>query len=129
MPRLSQILNPKSYYRFVRRRLQERRLRLDPNLRATTLYPPGHFYSPLLDIHKLGPDDASLPFDGAEWWEHVNLRPNEQRACYEDLLERFPALPFPRQKSGTYRYFSDNVWFRLSDAFTLSGIIRREKPR
>ena len=73
-------------------------------------------------------NDSTLRFDGAEWWEHVNLRPGDQRSYYEDLLDRFPVLPFPRQKTDSYRYFTENDWFPLSDAFTLSGVIRREKP-
>lgn len=70
-----------------------------------------------------------MPFDGIECWEHIDLRPQEQRNYYEDLLDRFPLLSFPRQKTDGHRYFTDNEWFVLSDAFTLSGIIRKEKPR
>lgn len=70
-----------------------------------------------------------MPFDGVECWEHIDLRPQEQRNYYEDLLDRFSFLPFPSQKTEGYRYFTDNEWFVLSDAFTLSGIIRKEKPR
>ena len=129
MPRLKTILNPKSYFLVIQKRLQERRLRLQPNLRGVVKYPPGHFHSPLLDIQSLGPNETNMPFDGPEWWEHVELRANEQRSYYEQLLEEFPILPFPKQKAQGYRYFTDNSWFVLSDAFTLSGIIRKEKPR
>lgn len=129
MPRLKQIFNPTSYFRFIRNRLEERKFRLHPNLRGVAFSPPGHFLSPLLDIQQLGPNGSNLPFDGAEWWEHVDLLPDEQRSYYDDLLERFPVLPFPRQKTEGYRYFTENNWFPLSDAFTLSGIIRKEKPR
>lgn len=129
MPRLKKIINPKSYLWFIRNRLRERKLRLQPNWRGAVRYPPGHYYSPLLDIEALEPDDSSLPFDGAEYWEHVDLRPNEQRTYYDELLNRFPFLPFPRQKSEGYRYFTDQIMFVQSDAFTLSGIIRKEKPR
>ena len=125
MARFKTIFNPKSYFRFIRKRLQELRLGLQPNLRGAVIYPPGHFYSPLLDIQAIGANDSNLPFDGAEWWEHVNLRPGEQRSYYEDLLDRFPLLPFPSQKTDNYRYFTENIWFPLSDAFTLSGIIRK----
>jgi hypothetical protein len=55
--------------------------------------------------------------------------PSEQRSYYEDLLDRFPFLQFPRQTTHDYRFFTDNGWFVLSDAFTLSGVIRKEKPR
>jgi predicted O-methyltransferase YrrM len=129
MPHLKTILNPKSYVRFIRNRLWERKLRLQPNWRGVDCFPPGHFHSPLLDIQGLGPNDSSLPFDGAEWWEYVNLRSDEQRSYYIDLLDRFPFSPFPRQKTGNYRYFTENIWFPPSDAFTLSGIIRKENPR
>jgi predicted O-methyltransferase YrrM len=56
------------------------------------------------------------------------LRKDEQRCYYKELLDRFPFLPFPSQKTDSYRYFTENSWFPLSDAFTLSGIIRKEKP-
>lgn len=106
----------------------EHRLRLQPNLRGVVFSQPGHYYSPLLDIQSLGPNDSNLPFDGAEWWEHINLRSGEQLSYYEDLLNRFPVLPFPSQKTDEYRYFTGAGWFPVSDAFTLSGIIQKEKP-
>jgi methyltransferase family protein len=120
---------PASYFSFIRNRLQERWLRLHPNFRGTITYPPGHFHSPLLDISGFSSNDLNLPFDGPEWWEHLDLRRDEQRSFYNELVDRFPPPPFPRQKSDHYRYFSDNNWFPLSDAFTLSAIIRKEKPR
>jgi hypothetical protein len=116
---LTTVLNPKSYFRFIR---------LLRNFRGAVRFPPGHFYSPLLDIKSLGPNDSNLPFDGAELWEHINLRQSEQRSYYEDLLDRFPLLPFPSQKTDNYRYFTENIYFTLADAFTLSGVIRKEKP-
>jgi methyltransferase family protein len=116
---LTTVLNPKSYFRFIRN------LR---NFRGAVRFPPGHFYSPLLDIQSLRPNDSNLPFDGEELWEHINLRLSEQRSYYEDLLDRFAPLPFPSQKTDGYRYFTENIYFTLGDAFTLSGIIRKEKP-
>jgi len=129
MPRLKTILNAKSLIRFARKQVQEPLLRLQPNLRGAILYLPGHFHSPLLDIRSVGSTEPNIPFDGVEYWEHIELCPTEQRLYYEDLLERFAPLPFPRQKNDSYRYFADNTFFGLSDAFTLSGILRKEKPR
>jgi predicted O-methyltransferase YrrM len=129
MEHLKTVLNLKSSFRFIRKRLEERRLDIQPNLRGAVLYPPGHFYSPLLDIEGFGQNGSNPPFDGAEYWEHINLKPDEQRSYFEDLLDRFPLPGFPSQKTDGYRYFTQQDWFPLSDAFTLSGIIRREKPR
>lgn len=129
MPTLKQFLNPQLYIKFIRKRLETRRWRLQPNLRGVTEFPPGHYYSPLLNIEQLGPDDSDLPFDGVEMWEHINLQPVEQKAYFEDLVANFPLPQFPLHKSEDYRYFSENGWFSWNDAFTLSGIIRKEKPR
>jgi Methyltransferase domain len=129
MPHLKRLFSPKSFSDFVRKRIQERRLRLQPNLRGAVWFPPGHFYSPLLDIQSLGPAEPKMPFDGVECWEHIDLRGSKQRSYYEDLLNSFPLLQFPGQRTDNYRFFTENGWFVLSDAFTLSGIIRKEKPR
>src|SRR6476659_1622208 len=59
------------------------RLRLKPTLPPG--FPPGHYYSPLLDLDSLAPSSLSMPFDGVECWEHIDLRPQEQRIYYEDL--------------------------------------------
>jgi predicted O-methyltransferase YrrM len=122
-------LNPKTYLRLIRNQLNERRLSRQPNLRGAVIYPPGHFYSPLLDIRGVAGGEANVPFDGADYWEQIHLRPAEQRAYFEELLDKFPFLSFPQQKTPDYRFYTDNPWFPTSDAFTLSGIVRKEKPR
>lgn len=124
MASLKKLFSPRSLLLFT-----QKRFGFQPNLRGALYYPPGHFYSPLLDIESLGQNGANLAFDGTECWEHVDLRGDQQRAYYVDLLENFPFLPFPKDKAPDYRYFIDNHWFSLSDAFTLSGIVRKEKPR
>lgn len=102
---------------------------LPANWRGASMYPPGHFYSPLLDLRGWARGQKAFPHDGAEYWEHIDLRPAEQRAYFEELVGRFPLLPFPARRADSHRYFSEQTWFVLSDAFTLSGIIRREMPR
>jgi hypothetical protein len=129
MSYLKRIRIPKSLYWFVWEQIQKYRACRKPNSTGVIVYPPGHYHSPLLDIESLGPSQPNMAFDGVEFWEHIDLRPKEQRAYYEDLLDRFPFLPFPSQKTDDYRYFTDNGWFHFGDAFTLSGIIRKEKPR
>jgi predicted O-methyltransferase YrrM len=116
-------------FKFFRKLFEDRRLHRQPNLRGTILFRPGHYYSPLLDIQGLAENEATMPFDGEDWWEHVNLRHDEQKRYFEDVLDKFPLLPFPNQRTDDYRYFADNTSFVLSDAFTLSAIIRKEKPR
>lgn len=126
---LKKILDPRSYLDFIRYRLECHREISRKNYQAVVLYPPGHYYSPLLDLESLKPGAAGFAFDGEECWEHIKLFPDRQRNTFEDLLTRFPFLPFPQQKTAPYRYYIDNAWFFLPDAFTLSALLRREKPR
>ncbi len=109
--------------------LKQRLLPLVPaKLRGALRFAPGSFYSPLLDASAVIANDSALLFDGEDLWEHIPLNLAVQRAYYEDLLARFPFLPFPRHKANGYAYYWDNNFFSPADAFTLSGIIRKEKP-
>lgn len=100
-----------------------------PNLKGINEFPPGHFYSPLLDLKQLRPGDPGLPFDGEQHWANIDLRKEEQRTFYTDLFHRFPATPFPKRKTDGLRYHSDNGWFNGADALVLSGVIRQAAPR
>ena len=129
MPSFKALLDPRSYWQFIERRILLGLRWRQPNLQGAIAFPPGHFYSPLLDLQSLRPGDSAPRFDGEEMWENLDLRGPAQRSYYAGLLARFPALPFPRHQTAGRRYFADNGFFVLSDAFTLSGIIRQEQPR
>jgi hypothetical protein len=119
----------KDFFRIRPKRLLEPLFLLQPNFRGAITYLPGHYYSPLLDIKRFGPLEADPPFDGADLWEHVEMRADEQRSFYADLLQNFPPLPFPNEMAKGHRYFLNNTFFGLSDSFVLSAIIRKERPR
>lgn len=99
------------------------------NQRGATLFPPGHFYSPLLDIESLKPGDAGMAFDGEEAWEGVALRHDAQRKFYEEELASLPAIDFPDAQTEEFRYYRVNNWFPIGDATTLAGMIRKERPK
>jgi len=128
MPRLRSLLNPSAYGHKIQRWLESWRLSRDPNLAGTLVYPPGHFYSPLLDIATFGRQGADLSFDGAEYWEHVGLDASCQKAFYLKLLDTFPNPAFPPRKTSEQRYYFDNGMFCFADAFTLSAIMRTHSP-
>jgi predicted O-methyltransferase YrrM len=99
------------------------------NLRGASIFPPGHFYSPLIDIEAQASDAQSIEFDGLELWEHIDLRPEEMRRYYTDLVAHHSTIHFPKHRDGAFRYFSENQIFTFGDAFVLSAILQKEKPR
>ena len=129
MPSIKKIFTPESYINFANRLKQagDRRI-TESNWNAISLFPPGHFYSTLVDVDKVDAG-ALLPFDGKEMWENINLRVEEQKEFYEKLLQEYPRLPFPAEKSDQFRYYIDNGFFCESDAYTLSAILRYTKPK
>lgn len=98
------------------------------NLRGASLFPPGHFYSPLIDIESLTPG-AGDPYDGPECWESLDLRVEAQREFYLQRIAEHTPFAFPKNKSDQYRYYYGNNWFPLADAITLSTMIRAGRPK
>jgi hypothetical protein len=129
MPPLRTLLHPAYPWRFFKSRVLRWWLNRHPNQRGVYLFPPGHFYSPLLDLEGSASDATHLPYDGEESWEQVDLQAAEQRELYLDLLSSEACYPFPENPTSGWLYHYQNDWFPLADAFLLSGLIRREKPR
>ncbi len=126
--RLKSLLNPRNYGQSIRRRFLAVKHHLYPNTKGTDCFAAGHYYSPLLDLKGLSLNQDCYPHDGVKNWEHIDLRPGEQRTFYTELLREHPPLAFPLRRSGESRYFSKNDFFPVSDAYTLSAMIRRFKP-
>ena len=129
MPPLRTLFHPTYPWRFLKSRALRFWLRRHPSHRGACLFPPGHFYSPLLDLQSANPGDESLRHDDEKCWEHVELHPYQQRDLYAELLAQNPRLSFPEQAQSGWRYHWNNDWFPLADAFLLSGLMRREKPQ
>lgn len=129
MPKLKSLFKPANYFRYIRALLRPYEIRIEPNWQSCVLFHPGHYYSPLLDIASLQPNDTRFAHDGLEWWEHIDLRKNQQQSYFIDLLSQFQPFPFLTDEKPGARYHSRGGYFPFSDAFTLSGVIRKEKPK
>jgi predicted O-methyltransferase YrrM len=97
-----------------------------PNLRGTQFAAPGHFYSPLLDIESAS--ETGIPHDDESLWENVDLRENDQRAFYTQLLSRPDLISFPASNTEGFRYYHQNGWFPELDGVVLSHLIQKLKP-
>src|SRR5688572_5417714 len=92
-------------------------LRRSPSFRGVRRHPPGHFYSPLLDLERLQTHREEFIDSEARLWSGVNLRAGEQVALLEQLIGHRESFPFPQHAANGWRYYWDNPYFRFADGF------------
>jgi hypothetical protein len=100
----------------------------NPNWKGVFAFPPGHFYSPLVDIKTLGSDSKSPPFDGEELWENVRLGAEEQKELLGKMVRMHRVPAWSRNQKPELRYYSGGGSFPLADAVLLSLVIQEFKP-
>jgi SAM-dependent methyltransferase len=94
-------------------------------------FPPGHFYSPLVDTRHLGadPERSRVWPESAPETPGVDWRDAEQVAFCRDVLaaqERLDLAPEPTGDPTTF--FASNDQFPALDAWLLEGILRNLRP-
>lgn len=108
--------------------IQKRKIRKNPNWKGVFAYPPGHFYSPLLDIKSLCRENGQVRDDGKELWKFIDLQIDGQRQILQKIFCAHRIPKWPAKKDSQYRYFSGGGSFPLADAVLLSLIIQEFKP-
>jgi hypothetical protein len=103
--------------------------RLDRNLAGVANFPPGSYYSTLLDIEALEADAESFVGSSARAWEGIDLRENAQRDRLENWIANPSGLPLHDEPDSRWRYFSRNDFFVFADAFALAQMIASQRPQ
>jgi hypothetical protein len=94
-----------------------------------SLFPPGHYHSPLPDIEDIerranivfAPPPRTLPA--------IDLREAEQLALLEKLAAFYPELPWTDGPSPDHRYHFRNGSYEFSDAICSYSMLRHLQPR
>ncbi|WP_276373582.1 class I SAM-dependent methyltransferase [Chryseolinea sp. H1M3-3] len=89
------------------------------------LYPPGHFYSPVVSPQIV----SESRFNYERPPLGIALNEERQLALLESLKIFYRADIFPTTQSSAYRYYFDNEYFSFSDGIFLYLVIRHFKPR
>lgn len=99
---------------------------------AATWVPPGHFYSPIVDLNDLAAREAVV-FDTEAPIPDVDLQPMAQRALWDALVkqaQRFTiATAASEAAAARQRYYSDNDQFGPGDATVFAAMLLEHKPR
>ena len=90
-------------------------------------YLPGHFYSPIPDLHAVE-DDASRIFAVPSALPGVSLRATEQRELVARLSSFYAAMPFEANPVDGMRYYLDNSFFNWGDGVMLYAMLRWLEP-
>jgi hypothetical protein len=104
---------------------EEYRDRLRKQLEVRTAFPPGHFYSPVVDVSEVAADQARIFGDRVP--QGVDLKPGNQEKLFRALAPFFASLPFSDEPNGRWRYHYSNSSYGVGDAciyWSLLGLTR-----
>lgn len=112
----------------VLRKILSKMLGLDADYRGVVLYPPGHFYSPLVTHGQLLANESKLIDVDGLLWGNVDLQPDVQEQTLKKLVKAQPP-DFPKEQTAGSRYYSGNSFFGYGSAAILSAVMRTYRPK
>jgi predicted O-methyltransferase YrrM len=99
-------------------------------LKSNFLFPPGHFYSPIVSTDTIKLKQKSI-WDGCkkEGVDGINLNTSEQLRLLANLSGYYTDMPFSDTKQSGLRYYFDNIFYAYTDAIVLYAMMRHFNPR
>jgi hypothetical protein len=94
----------------------------------STWVPPGHFYSPIVDVDEVRRDKGRI-FDRQRDLAGIILNEVEQIRLVEEFGQFYPELPFEKSQSDKNLYYYDNPYYSYGDAIILACMLRQFKPK
>jgi hypothetical protein len=95
---------------------------------APSMYPSGHFYSPIPDLDAVRADAARI-FNSPDSILGVDLRPDAQRSRFEAVAARWAEYPYYGPADPKLRYRPNNDFFGHMDGLVLFGLLATIKPK
>jgi hypothetical protein len=94
---------------------------------ASLFVPPGHFYSPIVDVEEVRERfwsaGATAEIPG------IAIDKDAQLVVRHEFLPYLRQIPFPERQAARYRYYFENPAFSYGDASILYAMLRRFRPR
>ena len=95
---------------------------------GTLFVPPGHFYSPIVDLNELQSDRARV-FDRDRDIPDIDLNEDRQLKLVQQFQKFYGDIPFEETEGGANLYYYDNRWYRHGDAIVLACMLRYARPK
>ena len=89
-------------------------------------FPPGHFYSPIVNIEEVENDSGRLFLRHAP--PGVDMNVLVQKDIFKFLVHHSRCLPFSEEKREGLRYYYNNTSYAFGDAFGYWGMLAHLRP-
>ncbi len=126
LQRLSAGLDPRKYL-LEMTSSPEAKVKALAKSEAPLFVPPGHYYSPVVNMKVLRESWAGYFLHGA--LNEVDYQIEKQFEFFKKISKHFGKIEFPVQQSSEFRYFFENDFYSYGDALVLCGIITEFRPR
>ncbi|WP_428395320.1 class I SAM-dependent methyltransferase [Lichenicoccus sp.] len=93
---------------------------------ATEGFPPGHFYSPIVNFEEVETDSGRLFTRHAPLGVDMNVL--VQKYIFDKLVYHSADLPFSDEKTEGLRYYYNNTSYAFGDAFGYWGMLAHLRP-
>lgn len=94
---------------------------------SSLFVPPGHFYSPIVDVEELRPRFSIEPAPGQ--LPGIAIDDRAHMRLWEEFLPYLQQIPFPERATAPFRYYFENPAFSYADASILYAMLCRFRPR
>jgi predicted O-methyltransferase YrrM len=91
-------------------------------------YPPGHFYSPVVDPRGIEHRDAEI-WKAQDEIDGIDLNMEDQLSLVKAFSGYYAELPYLPEKGLKTRYYFDNDYYTHNDGIILYSMIRHLKPK
>ena len=100
------------------------------NYNENSLYPAGHFYSPIVNVEEVKRNENKIwPLDFEIPIPEIDFNLAKQLDLIHEFAKFYKDIPFPVLKSSKFRYFYENPAFSYSDGIILYSFIRHFNPK
>jgi len=97
--------------------------------KKNTCFPPGHFYSPLMEVEDLkSRADEIWIEEEKEEINGINFEAEQQIKFLGELATYYDGIPFKEGKQDNLRYYYNNEFYGYTDSIVLYSMIRHFKP-
>lgn len=98
------------------------------NFEKALFVPPGHFYSPIVDLEEINQNESQI-FNPEKELNGINLNEAAQWKLLSQFPQYYKVLPFTNERNSNLRYYYNNTFYSYSDAIFLFCMLLHFRPK